>query len=559
MNITLDDTSPQFRYISRSPSAGWLQNHTDDPSTDLYYKSTFYGTYSDGDSVSLTFNGTQVVIYGAKRPNHGRYSTQLDGGDVLYQDGSSTQAQFQTVLFQASGLSSETEHTVVITNSPTVPAGFNSNSWFDIDFAVITTSTPISRDTVVTTYDDTSSICQYSGTGWVTNPPLQPGRYYNTTAHITQVTGDTVQLNFNGSVVQVLGGLYRDHGNYSVSLDGGQAQNYNGTFFDLQPGATLYQASNLENGPHTLLITNLGGGPKGSFFDLDAVIVYNIINTPLSANGTHITNGNNSTTPPHSSSSNHVGAIAGGVVGGVAGLALVILLVWFLFRRSESRKGEFLPYSRRSDDRMDLDGEEVKPYTQQTPDELYPTTASASDAQREQMTPFLSALPTPPPSDATSYPQSQYPPSSNDNDRAERQDFLSGGTTPIIGDGSLWQIGPIPGLSQGSESSGSPTALPATISSSSGKPGWLRSLYEPATSTNGPPTTPPSQQYQTSSQQDKVLSNPTPARMFVHGREQDMGPVMTAGHEAEEGGFGVLPPDYTQATEPLPNERRESH
>ena len=32
-------------------------------------------------------------------------------------------------------------------------------------------------------------------------------------------------------------------------------------------------------------------------------------------------------------SSSPVGAIAGGVVGGVAGLALVVLAVWFLLRR----------------------------------------------------------------------------------------------------------------------------------------------------------------------------------------------------------------------------------
>jgi hypothetical protein len=35
-----------------------------------------------------------------------------------------------------------------------------------------------------------------------------------------------------------------------------------------------------------------------------------------------------------------VGAIAGGVVGGVAGLALVILAVWFIMRRQKKKNAE---------------------------------------------------------------------------------------------------------------------------------------------------------------------------------------------------------------------------
>lgn len=98
-----------------------------------------------------------------------------------------------------------------------------------------------------TTFDDTSTYLQYSGTGWAATPPLRPEMYYNTTAHISGSQGDAFSLKwvvnpiladvrFNGSSIQLFGGLYKDHGNYTVSLDGQPQGNYNGTWFDLAPG-----------------------------------------------------------------------------------------------------------------------------------------------------------------------------------------------------------------------------------------------------------------------------------------------------------------------------------
>lgn len=63
----------------------------------------------------MTFNGTAVWIYGAKRDNHGPYNTTLDGR-TFFDNGYSSVNIFGQVLFSAVGLASGS-HTVSIVNS----------------------------------------------------------------------------------------------------------------------------------------------------------------------------------------------------------------------------------------------------------------------------------------------------------------------------------------------------------------------------------------------------------------------------------------------------------
>lgn len=75
-------------------------------------------TATYGASASLTFNGTAVWIYGAKRGNHGLYNITLDGH--TYRDNGFYDGQvFQQVLFSALGLDGTKSHTVSIVNALT--------------------------------------------------------------------------------------------------------------------------------------------------------------------------------------------------------------------------------------------------------------------------------------------------------------------------------------------------------------------------------------------------------------------------------------------------------
>ncbi|WVQ73037.1 hypothetical protein IAR50_002600 [Cryptococcus sp. DSM 104548] len=561
MNITLDDASPQFLYFSSKGT--WGQNHTGDPQTDKYYKKTFTGTYTDGDYVSLTFNGTAITIYGAKRPNHGTYSTQLDGGSTSLQIGYSATAQFQVPIFSAKSLSSDEEHTIILKNLPSETSSSGTNNtqwWLDIDYAVITTST--TGKVWTTSYDDQSPEISYIGSGWSSDTSADAS-YFNESAHITQTIGDSVSLSFNGSSVQVFGGLYLDHGNYSATLDGGKTTNYNGTFYDLQAGTSLFQASGLEEGVHSLLLTNVGQGPKGKYFDVDYMIVNTTIDPSLSGNSTDGNTTSTSTASPlasDSSSSLNSGAIAGYVVGGVVGLALVVVLAWFLFRRNSNKLGgPESPYLKpgRLDSRMDLNGDEVKPFMSNDPS-AQPSHASSTADPYHNPAPDYFASDTTDPRRSSSYPLASL---GRESERDEHAPFLSnsmnnaeGGPLPVPGAGIE------PGATNNVPTKSAGVALPYTA-----RPTFSHSL---APNTFSPP---PSHQ---PSSPDADLPNPhLPyasvteenrrhsqsslglGRKYVPGREQDLGPVGAEFQDPEAA--VVLPPDYSQATEPLPGQRRD--
>jgi len=79
---------------------------------------TFTLTTTYGASASLTFSGTAIWIYGAKRGNHGPYNTTLDGR-VFTDDGFHDPPLFQQVLFSAVELDGTEPHNVSITNALT--------------------------------------------------------------------------------------------------------------------------------------------------------------------------------------------------------------------------------------------------------------------------------------------------------------------------------------------------------------------------------------------------------------------------------------------------------
>ena len=77
--------------------------------------------------MNFTFNGTAIYVYGAKRSNHGYYSSeqsviysyrlaltshkaQLDGGNVATVYGGSNPPTYQDVIFSAGGLDPNSEH-----------------------------------------------------------------------------------------------------------------------------------------------------------------------------------------------------------------------------------------------------------------------------------------------------------------------------------------------------------------------------------------------------------------------------------------------------------------
>jgi len=77
-------------------------------------------TDEPGSTVSFTFNGTAVWVYGTKSKKSGAYSVTLDQDPDQYStlyDGSSDEDLFQQVLFEASGLDGSKLHHLTVKNN----------------------------------------------------------------------------------------------------------------------------------------------------------------------------------------------------------------------------------------------------------------------------------------------------------------------------------------------------------------------------------------------------------------------------------------------------------
>lgn len=244
----------------------------------------------------------------------------------------------------------------------------------------------------------------------------------------------------------------------------------------------------------------------------------------------------NTTPSPEATKQAHsnTGAIAGGVVGGVVGAALIAGLIWFFLHKrkhSNTNKTRYGSLDLNGEPNYPLDGGEVQPF--QAGGSREPAGTSAGHLTSPSMsqsgrtgTTFLSSVPPPPGSNATSYPGS---PTVHTNS--------SSGYGPLAL-GSNNSASNLPGSQSVSGSSSSDASRPIlgagmltpqnALAESGG--GRHKTAYTPLPYT--------AQQAQSSAD--------VSSRYAVEGREVDMGPA---------GETGMLPPDYSQATQPLPGQR----
>lgn len=145
----------------------------------------------------------------------------------------------------------------------------------------------------------------------------------------------------------------------------------------------MFAANWLVEGPHTILLTNLGGGPKGTFFDFD----YAVVNTTKKPDSQVIT-GPSSTlpglTPPSSTSLSATnltltsmpdsgisnGAIAGIVVAVILALGLLGLAVWWLFTRRRRARNQARQVDTPVEDDYDRYVDVVEPFLVNRPDSV---------------------------------------------------------------------------------------------------------------------------------------------------------------------------------------------
>ncbi|KAF9653279.1 hypothetical protein BDM02DRAFT_3087395 [Thelephora ganbajun] len=266
VNVTLDDVSPLINY---SPPEAWgAGSTTKDPYGQFYdHNGTFTLTTQFGASASMTFNGTGVWIYGAKRDNHGPYNTTLDGR-TSSDTGYSSINLLQRVLFSGTGLASG-NHTVSIVNSLVD----NSKPYLDIDSIVYEVEVPDGYGKF--TEDDTADAFQFSPSAWSIYPE-DLSNYSNGTGHVTSAPDARVVYTFEVGVYLIgsliYGAVGPMNGVYTVQVDNGDSFTFNGIKDNLIPKTLLYQNNNLAPGRHTVNISN---SPfAGQTLSIDYAVIY---------------------------------------------------------------------------------------------------------------------------------------------------------------------------------------------------------------------------------------------------------------------------------------------
>ncbi|ELU35995.1 hypothetical protein AG1IA_07086 [Rhizoctonia solani AG-1 IA] len=113
-NFTLDDASPLIRY-----DATWDDgfNSSFDDQFAKYQGQSFQCTNIDGATANLTFRGTAIYVYGAKRSNHGYYRVAMNGEEnpaVSGRPPSGQPNQFQTVSWVRSNICGNVPESLIL-------------------------------------------------------------------------------------------------------------------------------------------------------------------------------------------------------------------------------------------------------------------------------------------------------------------------------------------------------------------------------------------------------------------------------------------------------------
>lgn len=333
ISLVLDDTSDVFSYgggeWKTSKSSRWFNGSTQYPSFAVAGNG-LYGT------MNLTFNGTSIGLYGNTVPlaaGLNVFTVSIDDGspsNYTYVNPNTTQTWQQ--WYQSPTLSSGTHR---------ISLGQIYNPAMDV--GIVQTSKDVLLPQQLVLVEDDDSAISYSGkwkksqdviNGDNTTRPLMIPMNNSTTRSTTE--GDSMTFHFSGtsatiwgvqttSTLGVLSAIYTVDGvpigkDYSVQSSNSGYKSGQGQV----PNNALFTTGSLPQGNHTVMLTISKCVNQTFIFDY---ITY----MPLGlSNSTGIDSGSSGIKAP-------VGAIVGGVLGGIA-LLLVALAAIFLRRQRQRRE-----------------------------------------------------------------------------------------------------------------------------------------------------------------------------------------------------------------------------
>ncbi|KAF9554660.1 hypothetical protein CPC08DRAFT_644039 [Agrocybe pediades] len=254
--VNIEDTSPLLLY-----SSNWQPVTAGDPFLDQYSHKSGTLTSNPGDRVQFSFFGTSVVVAGAKRLNHGTYRAQFDTGSISTFNGSASPELMQTTLFTASGTLGQ--HTLTMVNV---------DQFFDIDFLTFTTNIgKDDEDLIVNALQDVHPAFNYTpSASWTI--PQNLSTFSGSTGHST--TDASAIATFTCDAIAIYGPVGpTGTSNYTVQVDGNTPTFYSAKNTFYIPQETLFFASNLGAGTHTVKL-QLGQPTDNGVLAIDYANVY---------------------------------------------------------------------------------------------------------------------------------------------------------------------------------------------------------------------------------------------------------------------------------------------
>lgn len=240
--------------------AGPWTHVTNDENSHLFTKSNTSGV---GAYVQHTFTGTNVGVYGAKGPNMGKVSLNVDNGASVLVDCYWPVPRHRALLHQFTGLAN-TAHTVRATVMSKNPAA--SGNLAVIDYFQTASVAPVAPPRVTPIDAAPGTGVVYTGTWTHATTDAAPDQaYYAKTRSESATIGSYADFTFTGTGVRLLGTKGAKFGKISVSIDGGAVTSVN-CHQDLitEFQRTLFEATNLSPGTHTLRVTVAAKDPASS-------------------------------------------------------------------------------------------------------------------------------------------------------------------------------------------------------------------------------------------------------------------------------------------------------
>ncbi|KAJ7711296.1 hypothetical protein B0H14DRAFT_2645839 [Mycena olivaceomarginata] len=341
--VIIDDSDPSVHY---NTPGGWLE--TGDVSQ---FNGTAHASGTQGDTVTLVFEGTLISVYGTEAPSGGqsRLNFSIDGTDVgFYQLQASAGPAVNNQLFWTSPHFEEASHKLVITVDQDASLSPHVNPTFLLDYFIYKTTSTAGKTVVI---DDNDPSVTYSPKWNLNHSDSQ----LESTRHVsnTQLDGAWAAVSFNGAAyffllnattrecpgtgISLFGSFPLDQGfKASVAIDESQS----GIVSQSQNQNSLFDSGALPAGPHTINVTVLDGHQLNiDYFlvknDLESSSVTPTPSSPTASGGPTQTGAPG--TPVVSKTSN-TAPIVGGAIGGLVILALILILVLIRRRRARTRQ-----------------------------------------------------------------------------------------------------------------------------------------------------------------------------------------------------------------------------